>query len=133
MHHASNANYVKADSHDVRLTYAGAAEVCVAAKIRKSSIFTQHTCLPHPHASNAHHVNEPLHPFQCTFLLVFTSTLSIRPVVNPYSNNSALRYTQELDREWRAQQQQQQQQHQQQQQQANHQQYQRLLYGKMLF
>ena len=39
---------------------AGAAEVCVAAKIRKSSIFMHRTCLPHLHASNACGVNEPL-------------------------------------------------------------------------
>ena len=33
-----NAHNLKADSHDMRLTHVDAAEVCIAAKIRKSSI-----------------------------------------------------------------------------------------------
>ena len=34
----SYLNSLKADSHNVHLTHVGAAEVCIAAKIRKSSI-----------------------------------------------------------------------------------------------
>ena len=43
-------HFRKADSHDVCLMHAGAAEKCIAAKLRKSSIFMHRTCLPHPHA-----------------------------------------------------------------------------------
>ena len=39
--------------------HAAVAHCCSATKNRKSSIFPHRTCLPHPHASNAHRVNEP--------------------------------------------------------------------------
>ena len=54
------SQHLKAHSHEVHLMCAATAELCVAAKKRKSSYFFHRTCLPHPHAPNPRRVNGPL-------------------------------------------------------------------------